>query len=78
MFWWRYLGGPGDWGFPNHWWGWILPLVILDLILKGFALYRSARLEQKWWFVTILLVNSFGILPGIYLLTHQSPKPKKK
>lgn len=72
------MGGPGNWGFPNHWWGLIAPLALLDLVLKGFALWRSARLGQKWWFVALLLVNSIGILPGIYLLTHSQKKSSKK
>ncbi len=60
---------------------WALPFVILDLVLKGFALWRSARKSQNWWFVALLVVNSLGILPAIYLLTHKevvSPSKKKK
>ena len=78
MFWTRYMETWGDWGFPNHWWGLLLPLAILDLALKGFGLYRSARREEKWWFIALLLVNSLGILPAIYLLTHPETKAKKK
>ena len=70
------MGMAGDWGFPNHWWGWVLPLVILDLVLKGFALWRAARSKQTVWFVALLLVNSVGILPAIYLLTHKEKKAK--
>lgn len=84
MFWQRYMGGwglpaqAGDWGFPAHLWGWIFSFAILDLVLKGFALYRSARREEKVWFVVLLIVNSLGILPLIYLLTHPEPTPKRK
>lgn len=63
-------------GFASYSWVW--PLVVLDLVLKAFALWRSARAGQKWWFVALLFVNSLGILPGIYLLTHQEPQKKKK
>jgi hypothetical protein len=59
--------------------GWavlLLPLVLLDLVLKGLALWRSARRGEKWWFVALLIVNSVGILPGIYLLTHREGKKK--
>lgn len=58
-------------------WGWILPLLLLDLVLKGVALYRSARAGQKIWFVVLLLVNSLGILPLIYLLIHHQKTPAK-
>lgn len=71
------MEGYGNWGFPNQMWGWIAPLVILDLVLRGFALYRSARNKQKVWFIALLLVNSVGILPAIYLLTNKEKKSKK-
>lgn len=46
-------------------------LVALDLILKGISLYKSARKDQRVWFVALLLVNSLGILPIIYLLVNK-------
>lgn len=58
----------------------LLPFVLLDLVLKGFALWKSARKEQKVWFVALLVVNSFGIFPAIYLLIDKFFKktPHKK
>lgn len=57
----------------------LVPFLIFDLILKGFALYKSARKEQKVWFIALLIVNSFGILPLIYLLLQSfSNQPAKK
>lgn len=55
---------------------WLLPFVLLDLVLKGFALWRAGRRGQPWWFVALLLINSLGILPGIYLLTHAESSVK--
>lgn len=46
-------------------------LALVDLILKGIALYKSARREQTIWFVALLLVNSLGILPIIYLVLQK-------
>ncbi len=46
-------------------------LMILDLILKGITLYKSAQKDQKMWFVALLIVNSLGILPIIYLLANK-------
>ncbi len=77
MFWNRYMGMQTDIGFMNHWWNWIIPLAILDLVLKAISLYRSARREEKVWFAALLVINSLGILPAIYLLTHPAPKTKK-
>ena len=49
-----------------------LPLIILFAIwlmtLKGLALYRAGSLRQKGWFVTLLVLNTAGILELIYLL----------
>ena len=42
--------------------------VMLDLVLKGWGMWRAARMQQKGWFLALLFVNSLGILPAIYLL----------
>lgn len=56
----------------------LLPFAILDLVLKGFALWRSAQKKQTGWFLAILIVNSLGILPGIYLVINRGKKEKNK
>lgn len=48
--------------------GILLILGLVDLLLKGWALWRAARMEKKWWFIALLLVNSVGIFPTIFLL----------
>lgn len=55
----------------------LIPLAILDIILKALSLWRAARNGQKGWFVALLLVNSLGILPGIYLYLNKEKKSKK-
>lgn len=67
----------GMWGDNRIWWL-IGPLALLDLVLKGFALWRSARNSQQVWFIALLVVNSLGILPAIYLLTNKEKKASKK
>jgi len=59
-----FLGAPSTRPF-------IYVLLIADLVLRGFALYKSAQKEQKIWFIALLIVNSLGVLPLIYLLTHK-------
>ncbi|WP_143959224.1 DUF5652 family protein [Litoribacter populi] len=58
--------------FDNYW---IILLILLAVVWeffwKALALWQSARRDQKEWFVAILLVNSLGILPIIYILMHQ-------
>lgn len=68
------LGAMGNMGLPQSWMVWILPLLILDIVLKGLALWRSARRSENIWFIFLLLVNSLGVLPAIYLLTHKASK----
>ena len=45
----------------------IIGLSIWDLVWRSQALWRSAQLKQKWWFIALLLVNSVGILPLYYM-----------
>lgn len=53
----------------------LIIFVLLDIFLKGMALWKSAKLGQKYWFVALLLINSVGILPIIYLLLFSKKKP---
>ena len=47
---------------------WLLVLVTAwSLPWKGVALWKSARLSHKNWFIAMLIVNTFGILEIIYI-----------
>ena len=46
----------------------ILIILIGVIILKGFALWFSARSNKKIWFWVLLVTNTLGILPAIYLI----------
>ncbi|MBI2086752.1 MAG: hypothetical protein HYT69_01095 [Candidatus Zambryskibacteria bacterium] len=46
---------------------WIALVILWILVWKGFALWRAAHLQQKYWFIVILIVNTLGILEIIYL-----------
>lgn len=47
---------------------WTLYLIIIwSLVWKGLALWRSARRGQRYWFLIILVINTFGILEILYL-----------
>lgn len=41
--------------------------LIWTLAWKGWALWRSAELQQKWWFIILLVVNTGGLLEIIYI-----------
>ena len=51
-------------------------LVIWETIWKGIGLFKSARNNHIVWFVCILIINSAGILPIIYLFFFQHKKRK--
>lgn len=68
-----------DYGWLGLFWFMLIPFLIIDVILRGFALWKSARKKQKIWFITLLVINSAGILPLIYLLLERlSIKPSGK
>jgi len=52
-------------------------LALLDLILKGITLFKSAQRSQKVWFVALLLINSLGLLPIVYLLVNNDVQLKQ-
>ena len=43
-------------------------VLLIDLILKGFALWRASRNKHHVWFIILLVFESAGLLPLIYLL----------
>lgn len=43
-------------------------VLLWELIWKGFALWKSAQRKEKIWFVLILVLNTLGILPIVYLI----------
>ena len=52
----------------------ILALVFWELFWKGIALWKAARNNQKYWFIAILILNTAGILPILYIYIFQSGK----
>ena len=46
----------------------LIVIMIWEVIWKGIGLWHSAQNKQKGWFVAILILNTLGLLPIIYLL----------
>ena len=42
-------------------------LTIWEIFWKSIALWKSAKRSSKYWFIAILVLNTFGILPIVYL-----------
>ncbi len=49
-----------------------------DAVWRGIALWKSAQRGQKYWFIPLLVINSVGILPIIYLLIDKYSKQSKE
>jgi hypothetical protein len=54
----------------------LILLMLWELVWKAIALWKTGRNNQLAWFVCILIFNTAGILPIVYLLFFQ-PKAKK-
>ena len=48
--------------------------VIWELVWKGFALWKAARNNHVAWFICIMIFNTVGILPIIYILLNRNKK----
>ncbi len=46
----------------------LIVAIVWEIVLKGFGLWHAARCSQKWWFVAMLIFNTLGILPIVYLI----------
>jgi len=51
-------------------------LIIWSIIWKGIALWHSARNKQLVWYITILIVNTVGIIEIVYLIFFKNRDAK--
>ena len=49
-------------------------IILWTLPWKGFALWKSARDSQKWWFIALLVINSFALLEILYIFVFSKKK----
>lgn len=55
----------------------VLVIALWELIWKGIAMWKCGRNNQLAWYIVILVFNTLGILPIIYLLFFQR-RPRKR
>jgi hypothetical protein len=60
-----------DYHISTTWAGILVFLAIWELAWKGFGLWRAAQNQQTGWFVALLVINTAGLLPIIYLTTSK-------
>jgi len=54
----------------------IAVVIVWTMFWKGWALWTSAQEKKKWWFLAILIINTFGILEIVYLFGFAKKKMK--
>lgn len=62
--------GFGGWSAP-----FFLILMAWTLVWKGLALWHSAKRDEKWWFIALLVINTVGILEIVYLFVIAKKRP---
>jgi hypothetical protein len=55
----------------------IILLIIWEGVWKAIAMWKAARNNHLAWYVCILIFNTIGILPIIYILTHKNKTETK-
>jgi hypothetical protein len=45
----------------------VLLLILWEMGWKGIALWHAARNKSKNWFLALLITNTIGILPILYI-----------
>jgi hypothetical protein len=55
----------------------LLILIAWETVWKGIALWRCGRNNQIAWFVVVLIFNTVGILPIVYLVFFQKKRRSK-
>jgi hypothetical protein len=56
--------------------GMILIMIIWVLPWKGYALWTASKKGNKWWFIALLILNTFAILDIIYIFYIAKKTPK--
>ncbi|TRZ64323.1 MAG: hypothetical protein D4Q79_01795 [Spirochaetia bacterium] len=70
--------GFGVLGFGFGFFGFLFAVALMwSIVWKGLALWKAAHLNQKYWFVALLVVNTLGILEILYIYIF-SEKAKVK
>ena len=61
-------------GSPFMGGGWLILILLWTFVWKGLALWKSARNDQRYWFVALLVINTLGILEILYLFVFAKEK----
>jgi len=48
-----------------------IALLIVAVILKGMALWKASQKNSRIWFWILLITNTLGVLPLLYLIINR-------
>lgn len=51
--------------------------VLWAVSIKGYALWHAAKRNEKWWFIALLVINTFGLFELVYILFFAKVWPRK-
>jgi len=60
-------------GISPEWWALLTAFIFWDGFWKAFALWRAARNNNIFMYVVMLILNTAGILPILYLIFSRRP-----
>ncbi|MDD2244481.1 MAG: DUF5652 family protein [Dysgonamonadaceae bacterium] len=55
----------------------IIIALVFDVIMKLIAMWKSARNNHLIWFICLVIFNTVGILPIVYLIMYRDKKQIK-
>ncbi|MBU3896847.1 MAG: hypothetical protein KJ697_02855 [Nanoarchaeota archaeon] len=56
----------------------LLAITFWDLSWRGWALWIAANKKDKFWFILLLVLNTVGIVPILYIFFISKMKIAKK
>ncbi len=63
-------------GVNANWGLFIILAGLWTLPWKGYALWKSARRGDKWWFIALLVINTLAILEILYIFVFSEKREK--
>ena len=52
--------------------------LLWTLAWKGWALWRAAGRNERWWFIALLVINTLGLLEILYLFVFSRESSELK
>jgi hypothetical protein len=56
----------------RQWWMIVVIAAAWEIVWKGVALWRASRRNEPGWFIALLILNTVGIFPILYLIFTQA------